>query len=136
MIRPKRSRIPTAVVRRTENPTETQLLANNNYRLGTDDVDYFNQNYADILTNDVRTSTYYDENGKRAGIEITQVKNGSIAARHGAQDGDVIISINGHKVSSQQEAIQFVKKNQDKYSVWEVVVMRLGKQETLVYADK
>lgn len=117
-------------------PEQSRQIATNTWELGTDDLEYFEQNVADILTHDVRTSTYFDADGKRAGVEIQSVKVGSIAARHGAQDGDVIISINGHKVSSQQEAIQFVKANQDKYSVWEVAVMRLGKLETLVYTNK
>ena len=130
-----RSGLPQALASQSK-PKQTRQIAKNMYELGGDDLEYFEQNVSDILTHDVRTSTYFDADGKRAGIEIQSVKAGSIAARHGAQDGDVIISVNGHKVSSQQEAIKFVKANQDKYSVWEVVVMRLGKLETLVYTDK
>ena len=38
-------------------------------------------------------------------------------------------------MSSEHEAINFVKNNQDQYSVWEVVVERLGRRETIVYTD-
>ncbi|MEE8467213.1 MAG: PDZ domain-containing protein [Planctomycetota bacterium] len=132
---PSRSGLPQAGGGR-DRPRQTQQIAKNTWELGSEDLEYFEQNISDILTHDVRTATHFDADGKRDGIEIQSVKPGSIAARHGAQDGDVIISINGHKVSSQQEAIQFVKANQDKYSAWEVVVQRLGKIETLVYTDK
>ncbi|MEZ5974077.1 MAG: PDZ domain-containing protein [Planctomycetota bacterium] len=70
---------------------------------------------------------------ERAGIEVMEVRAGSIAARHGAQSGDVIISINGYPVNSQQEAIQWAKDNGDNYEVFTVVVERLGRLETLTY---
>ena len=73
------------------------------------------------------------KDGKRAGVEITEVREGSIAGRHGAQSGDVVISINGTPVGSQQEAIGFAKANSERYSVWTVEVLRLGRVETLVY---
>ncbi len=42
-------------------------------------------------------------------------------------------SINGSSVSSKQEAIQFVKNNSERYGVWEVQVMNLGRVRTEVY---
>jgi len=111
---------------------QTRQIARNNYELGIDDMSYFGENYSQILTEDVTTRTYMKD-GKRAGVEITSVSEGSIASRHGVHTGDVLISINGHKVHSQSEAIQFVKKNSDTTSVWEVKVMRYGKVETQVY---
>ena len=58
---------------------------------------------------------------------------GSIAERHGAQTGDVIKSINGHPVTSQAEAINFVKTNAEMYDKWEVVVANLGQERTVTY---
>ena len=84
------------------------------------------------LTNDVRTSTHY-ENGRRAGIEINSIKAGSVAASHGIHSGDIIKSVNGHAVTSEHEAIKFFKTNQDKYSVWSVVVESMGKEKTLIF---
>ena len=80
----------------------------------------------------MKTKTYFKD-GKRAGVELTEVREGSIVARHGGQSGDVIISINGTPVSSQQEAIAFAKSNAERYSVWEVEVLRFGRVETVVY---
>ena len=78
-----------------------------------------------------RETIYRD--GKRAGLRVAEVKPGSIAAQHGAQSGDVIISINGHPVSSEQEAIKFVKNNSETTTVWQVVVENLGRQRTVTY---
>jgi hypothetical protein len=111
---------------------KTELLARNNYLLGTEYLDTFGADYQRILTEDVNTDTYWKD-GKRAGIEIKSVRDGSIASRHGAMAGDVLISINGHKVTSESEAISFVKSNSDKYTAWEVVVLRFGNEETIVY---
>ena len=127
--------IPRVKRKPSERPSQTEELGNNVFLLGTEDLDYFGKNYAAILTDEVQTATHYDENGKRAGIEIKSIASGSVASRHGAQAGDVLISINGQAVSSEHEAINFVKNNQDQYSVWEVVVERLGRRETVVYTD-
>ena len=105
---------------------------NGQYYLGTEDAAAFASDYQSILSQDVRTRTFMKD-GKRAGVELTEVKEGSIAARHGARSGDVVISINGTPVSSQQEAISFAKANSDRYSVWTVEVLRLGRVETVVY---
>jgi hypothetical protein len=131
----KGSRIPRVKRKQSERPRQTEELGNNVFLLGTEDLEYFGKNYAAILTDEVQTATHYDENGKRAGIEIKSIASGSVASRHGAQAGDVLISINGTAVSSEHEAINFVKNNQDQYSVWNVVVERLGRRETIVYTD-
>ncbi len=114
-------------------PAETTLIAPDRYRLGEEDMKYLNDNYTDVLTRDVGTKTHYDSNGKRAGIELTRVRKGSIAARHGAQEGDIIKSINGQPVNSTQEAINFAKNNKDRYSTWEIVVENLGRERTITY---
>ena len=126
--------IPQATAKEVWNPKETTLVGHNKYRIGTDDAQYLGANYAQVLTNDLSTRVHYDpKTGQRAGVEITQVRKGSVAERHGAQSGDIIKSINGHPVTSKQEAIKFVKNNQDRYTVWEVVVENLGRERTVVY---
>ena len=71
--------------------------------------------------------------GKFDGIEIQSVVSGSAAARHGAQEGDVIRSINGHPVTSVSEAITFVKNHEGEYSTWEVIVSNRGVERTVTY---
>ncbi len=112
-------------------PTRTEQR-NGQFYLGTEDADALARDYQSILSNDVKTRTYMKD-GKRAGVEITEVREGSIVSRHGAQSGDVVIAINGTPVGSQQEAIGFAKANSERYSVWTVEVLRLGRVETIVY---
>lgn len=126
-------RIPKVTAERF-NPNRTTPLGQNKFVLGSEDAAYISQNYPDILANQVRTSSHKDpKTGKYDGIEIRGVEDGSIAARHGAQDGDVIKSINGHPVSTVQEAISFVKTNQGQYTTWEVVIENKGKTRTVTY---
>lgn len=115
-------------------PGTTTALGANHFVLGTTDMAYFNENYAEVLVQDVRTVRHQDpRTGKYDGIEIKEVAAGSIAERHGAQEGDVIKSINGHPVTSIQEAITFAKNNANEYTVWKIVVENKGKSRTVVY---
>lgn len=113
-------------------PLLTRQVSNGNWELGVDDAYAFANDYQRILTQDVRLKTHY-KNGKRSGIEVMSVEPGSIAARHGVEVGDIIISVNGHLVSSEQEAIKWAKNNADRYSVWEVVVENHGRRITRVF---
>jgi hypothetical protein len=109
-------------------PEQTTLFRQNYYIRGTEDADYLAENYPTVLTNDLRYKTYVDpKTGRRSGIEIQSVRGGSVAERHGAQQGDIVLSINGHPVSSDQEAMSFVRNNQDKYTTWDVEILRLGR---------
>jgi hypothetical protein len=115
-------------------PKKTEFIGRNRYRVGTDDIQYIGENYPQILSEDVRTGRHKDPNtGRYDGIEIKSVSPGSTAARHGAQTGDVIKSINGHPVTSTQEAINFVKNNAEMYESWKVVVENKGQERTVTY---
>jgi hypothetical protein len=115
-------------------PGKTTPLGRDRYRLGTEDLQQASDNYLDILSNDVQLRQHRDpRTGRYDGIEITDVSPGSFAERHGATQGDVVKSINGHAVNSTNEAINFVKINKDKYSTWEVVIENKGKTRTVTY---
>jgi len=115
-------------------PEKTTAFGQNRWMLGTDDVTYANENFAKILADDVRTARHQDpRSGKYDGIEIKSVTQGSFAERHGAQEGDVIKSINGHPVTSVQEAINYAKMNANQFTTWEVVVDRNGKLVTFYF---
>jgi len=135
VVEPVKRVIPTGKPR-TEQFEKTTLVGLDRYAIGTEDAQHFNENYSQILTRDVSHRTHYDANGRRAGIEITRVRAGSIAARHGVQEGDIVISVNDHPVSSTNEAISFAKQNKDKFSVWTVVIERMGAQKTLTYESQ
>ncbi len=126
----------SSIPRRTDNtPLErTTPISPNRYRIGVEDAREINERYAEIVTEEVGTRRYRDPVTRQpAGIEVTTVKPGSIASRHGVQQGDVIKSINGHPVTSEAEAIQFVKQNKDNYDVWEVEVWNRGQTRTITY---
>ncbi len=129
--RQRTSLIAKAGLQEPDLPTRTEQV-NGQFYLGTEDAEAFARDYQSILSNDVKTRTYMKD-GKRAGVELTEVREGSIAGRHGAQSGDVVISINGTPVGSQQEAISFAQANSERYSVWTIEVLRLGRVETVVY---
>lgn len=115
-------------------PAKTTAYGQNRWMLGTDDVTYANENFAQILADDVRTARHHDpRTGKFDGVEIKAVTPNSFAERHGAQEGDVIKSINGHPVTSVQEAISYAKMNANQFTTWEIVVDRNGKLQTFVY---
>jgi len=123
---------PTAATVGNAWPDTTRRIAPDMFEIGRTELKTFGDDYARILTEDVRTESYFKD-GRRAGLKITEVKAGSLAAQHGAQSGDVIISINGHAVSSEQEAIKFVKNNSNTTTVWQVVIENLGRRRTVTY---
>jgi hypothetical protein len=115
-------------------PTETIQIGQNRFRIGTDDALLIADDFPRILSEEVEIHRHRDPaTGRYDGLEITRIAPGSIAERHGAQTGDVIKSINGHPVTSQAEAINFVKTNAEMYDKWEVVVSNLGQERTVTY---
>lgn len=116
------------------NPKLTTPLDTNHFQIGYEDAGLFGQDAAGIIAREVRHRRHRDpRTGKFDGIEIQSVQAGGIAARHGAKDGDIIKSINGHPVTSSSEAITFVKNNQDTTTTWNVVIENKGRERTVTY---
>ena len=111
---------------------ETTERINGQIYVGTNDAAEFSANYQQILANDVKLETYMKD-GKRAGLKVREVKPGSMAARHGVQAEDVVISINGTSITSEQQGIQYVRQNSDTTSVWRVQILRNGRVVEEVY---
>ena len=102
--------------------------------LGTETAREIGANYAEILAREVRLERWCDpRTGRYAGVQLTDVLAGGVVAEHGGQSGDVVLSINGHPVTSPQQAISYVKNNADSTTEWHVVVLRLGAEETLSF---
>lgn len=115
-------------------PNRTQQVSANLFQLGTEDVAEFNESYAEILTKDIDYKQYRNpKTGQVDGIEITKVAKGSLPASHGVQEGEVLKSINGHKVTTVNEAIAYVKKNADTTSEWVAVFERNGREVVRTY---
>ena len=115
-------------------PTRSQVYGNR-VLIGTEDLKEISENYSNIIANEMRTRRHRGPDGAYDGIEITDIKPGSAAERHGLKGGDVIKSINGHPVNSVSEAVSYVKNNAGMHQgTWEVVVENLGAQRT-IYVD-
>lgn len=117
-------------------PEYTVQFAPNQYQIGVTDQKYIEENFTRILSDEIRHGQHRDPaTGRYDGIELKEVKPGSMAEKLGAKSGDVVKSINGHPVNSVQEAINFAKTHDDQYDTWEVVVENLGKTKTITYKE-
>jgi len=114
-------------------PAETQKIGRYEYQLGTQTAALVNQNYGEILSRDLRYRSHRDDSGQVDGVQVTHVTPGSIPSDHGVNKGDVIKSINGHRVTSVNAAINYVKSNSDTTSQWVVVFERQGEEITKTY---
>lgn len=115
-------------------PKKTTPIDKNHFQIGYEDAFLFSEDAAGIIAREVRHRRHRDpRTGKFDGIEIQSVKSGGVAARHGAQEGDIVKSINGHPVTSTAEAITYVKNNQDSTTTWNVVVENKGRERTVTY---
>ncbi len=112
----------------------TQKLNDTTWQVGTKDAAHINENFAEIFASEVREARHRDpRTGRYDGIQLLEVKPDSVVSSYGVSTGDVIKSINGQVVTSVQEAISFVKNNQDVYTKWDVVVESKGQLKTLTY---
>lgn len=117
-----------------EQPRYTMKLGEDRYWLGVDDLKRIREEQEHVLESDGEIRQHRNpKSGKYDGIEFRSVRPGSIAARHGFRDGDVVRSINGHAVSSICDAITFVKANSDSVTTWDVVVEHMRGLRTLTF---
>jgi PDZ domain len=117
-------------------PLYTVQFAPNQYQIGTEDQEYIEKNFTRILSEDIRHGQHRDPStGRYDGIELKEVKPGSMAEKLGAKSGDVIKSVNGHPVNSVQEGINYAKTHDAQYDTWEIVVENLGKTKTITYKE-
>ncbi len=115
-------------------PTRTTQVRRNHYRIGTESLAEVNANYTRILSNDIRYRKARDRSGRRGkGIEITQVKAGSVPAEAGLQAGDVLISVNDHLVTSESDLVNFIKRESGNTDQWEAVFESNGKRFSRFY---
>lgn len=115
-------------------PEQTVQIRKNEFQIGTETLVDLDRDYSRILSQDISYSTYKNpRTGQTEGIKITRVAPGSIPAQAGMTEGEVLKSINGHRVTSVNDAIAFVKANADSTEVWEAVFEKQGREFTRVY---
>ncbi len=111
-------------------PAESMLIGKDHWLIGLDDRQLMADNYPKILA-EIGYKKHRDpKTGDVDGIELTDVPKGSFAAKYGAKEGQIIKSINGHPVTSVNEAISYAKQNKDKYDTWVIVYEEQGKEYT------
>jgi len=115
-------------------PDQTVQIKRNEFQIGTQTITDLDRDYSRILSQDVRYSTYKNpRTGKTEGIKINHVAPNSIPAQAGLSEGEVLKSINGHRVTSVNDAIAYVKANSETTDTWEAVFEKQGREFTRVY---
>jgi len=116
------------------NTRETMQIGSNAFRIGSETAKQVETDYSRILSQDIRYTKHRDPTTRQVdGLRITSVAPNSIPAAHGFTEGEVIKSINGYKVTSVNGAISYVKSNASTTSLWEVVIMKQGREYTRVF---
>lgn len=128
-----------SLIQRVENarpfsPGETVLIRKNEYQVGTKALENLDQDYATILSRDLRYSAYRNpRTGTVEGIKVNYVAPNSLPAQHGLQEGEVLKSINGHAVTSVNDAVAYVKANAGTTDTWVAVFVQQGREFTRTY---
>lgn len=115
-------------------PEQTVQIKKNEFQIGTQTLVDLDRDYSRILSQDVGYSTYRNpKTGQNEGIKINRVAAGSIPAQAGLSEGEILKSINGHRVTSVNDAIAFVKANAESTDVWTAVFEKQGREFTRTY---
>jgi len=115
-------------------PEQTVQVKKNEFQIGTQTITDLDRDYARILSQDVRYSTYKNpRTGQTEGIKINHVAPNSIPAQAGLSEGEVLKSINGHRVTSVNDAIAYVKANAETTDTWTAVFEKQGREFTRTY---
>lgn len=116
------------------NPEQLTQIRKNEWQVGTETLAELDRDYSRILSRDVSYSTYKNpRTGATDGIKISRVSPNSIPAQAGLTEGEVLKSINGHKVTSVNDAIAYVKANANSTDTWTAVFEKQGREFTRTY---
>ncbi len=72
------------------------------------------------------------ENGESVGLKVYGVRSASLLGRLGIQNGDTILTVNGHSLANPETALEAYSRNRDA-DRYEVVLRRRGEDRTHVY---
>lgn len=88
-------------------------------------------NYPELIEK-VQPRLYYDESGKVAGLTASNIQDIPLAQTLDLKDGDVLQSINGEPIDSEEAIIRIINKNRD-MSTFRIGILRDGQQITRTY---
>ena len=69
--------------------------------------------------------------GNDGGLKVSEIASDSVAARAGVRDGDVIHSVNGNRITSDQDFSRWINAGESRDPI-RVIVIRDGRQETVL----
>lgn len=116
------------------NPEQLTQIRKNEWQVGTETLETLDRDYSRILSRDIEYTTWKNpRTGASEGIKINKVAPNSIPAQAGLSEGEILKSINGHKVTSVNDAIAYVKANADGTSEWLAVFEKQGREFTRTY---
>ena len=87
-------------------------------------------NLNDLMTQ-VRVRPYF-RRGKPEGLIVSQIKSGSVFAKLGLMNGDIIANVNGKPMSSPEEAFQFYSSLKSGENV-NIEITRRGQKKMFTY---
>ena len=115
-------------------PGRTVQVRKNEYQIGTETLKDLDQDYSRILSQDVSYGTYRNpRTGAVEGIKVNRVAPNALPAQFGLTEGEVLKSINGHKVTSVNDAIAYVKANAEATDTWVALFEKQGREFTRTY---
>ncbi|MSR61774.1 MAG: hypothetical protein EXS08_04935 [Planctomycetes bacterium] len=115
-------------------PEQMMQVRKNEFQVGTGTLEELDRDYSIILSRDISYSNYKNpRTGASEGIKINSVRPDSIPAQAGLSEGEVLKSINGHKVTSVNDAIAFVKASADTTDTWTALFEKQGREFTRTY---
>ena len=123
--------------RQTRRPAQTAPLAESSGEIEevtipiAKDVLQNSMNDLNDLMTQVRVRPYF-RRGKPEGLIVSQIKSGSIFAKLGLMNGDIIASVNGKQMSSPEEAFQFYNSLKSGKAV-SIEITRRGKKKMFTY---
>ncbi len=104
----------------------------NQVTLRRDDmVAELSENYAQVI-NEVRPALYYDDDGNVAGVTAENLSAAPFTGELQLEDGDVIQTVNGMQIDSEQRMIEIVNRFQDQ-NVFRVGILRNGEPQMITY---
>ena len=123
--------------RQTRRPAQTAPLAESSGEIEevtipiAKDVLQNSMNDLNDLMTQVRVRPYF-RRGKPEGLIVSQIKSGSIFAKLGLMNGDIIANVNGKQMSSPEEAFQFYNSLKSGKAV-SIEITRRGQKKMFTY---
>src|SRR4030042_2184161 len=112
----------------TQHPGEISTVAKNDSATNKGQINVQN---VEALLSDTVIKPYSGDG--RVGLQITELEKINKAKNLGLKNGDVLLSVNGHQLSSKQKAFQVFKKAKTQRGIPDIELLRDGKVKKLSF---